>query len=135
LTERTVALNVVEHGAGALNIGASQILTEDNLNGGAYAQQGSDRHDGSENWRYKRQGGAGGFTQPSGRWPPNLVLLEGVVANDLDKQSGMRKSGGYPPEGGSEPMVRPMASPMCVVNKKFGPSEGGASRFFRQIKP
>lgn len=76
LSEGSVAANVLTHGTGAINIDASRLSTGDNLNGGAYAQQGSERHDGAENWRYKRgeQGNAGEFTPPSGRWPANLIL-------------------------------------------------------------
>lgn len=76
LSEGSVAANVLTHGTGAINIDASRLSTGDNLNGGAYAQSGSERHDGAENWRYKRgeQGNAGEFTPPIGRWPANLIL-------------------------------------------------------------
>lgn len=87
----TVAANVLAHGTGALNIDACRIATTDNLNGGAYAENGTERHDGDENWgRSKlpgdeREGAALGmladgattgrdFVQPSGRWPANLCL-------------------------------------------------------------
>ena len=70
----TVAANVLEHGTGGLNIDATRVSTGDNLNGGAYAEDGTDRHDGAENWRYKRLGAAGEFKQPAGRWPANLIL-------------------------------------------------------------
>ena len=66
--------NVREHGTGALNIDATRVKTDENLSGGAYAQEGADRADGYEVWRYKRLGGAGEFQQPSGRWPSNLVF-------------------------------------------------------------
>jgi len=69
----TVAQNALQHGCGALNIDGCRIVTSDNLNGGAYAENGSERHDGSENWRYKRDAGIT-FKQPIGRWPANLVL-------------------------------------------------------------
>jgi len=72
--EGTVADNVLKHGTGGLNIDSCRITTSENLNGGAYAEDGSDRYDGYENWRYKRKGGAGEFQQPSGRWPANLAL-------------------------------------------------------------
>lgn len=72
--EGTVAQNVLQYGTGALNIDGCRIETQDNLNGGAYAKDGSPRHDGDENWRFKREGGAGEFLQPQGRWPANLVL-------------------------------------------------------------
>lgn len=78
LSESTVASNTLQHGCGALNIDATRIGTSDNLNGGAYSAGASKRHDGAENWRYKRgeEGGLAGvaFQQPTGRWPANLVL-------------------------------------------------------------
>lgn len=75
-THGTLGGSVLEHGAGALHIEVSRIPTDDDLNGGAYAKRGSERHDGAENWRYKRQGGAGEFKQPRGRWPANVLLSE-----------------------------------------------------------
>ena len=68
----TVAQNVQKYGTGAMNIDACRVPSEDNLIGGAYAQNGTDRHDGTENWRFKH-GGAGEFVQPLGRWPANLI--------------------------------------------------------------
>lgn len=70
----TVAANVLKWGTGGINVDGCRISTGDNLDGGAYAKDGSDRHDGTDNWRYKRDGGAGEYEQPSGRWPPNLVF-------------------------------------------------------------
>jgi hypothetical protein len=67
----TVAQNALTHGTGALNIDGCRITTSDKLNGGAYAQKGSERNDG---WRMKRDQLAGTFNQPTGRWPANLVL-------------------------------------------------------------
>ena len=72
--EGSVADNVLKHGCGALNIDASRISTSDNLNGGAYAESASERHDGKENWRYER-GKAGEYEQPKGRWPANFILM------------------------------------------------------------
>ena len=69
----TVASNVLTHGTGGLNIEGCRVTTQDNLNGGAYAKDGTERYDGDENYRYKREGGAVEFTQPSGRWPANVV--------------------------------------------------------------
>jgi hypothetical protein len=74
LGETSVALNCTKLGAGALNISATRVSTSDDLNGGAYAKDGKQRWDGAENWRYKREGGAGEFVQPPGRWPSNLIL-------------------------------------------------------------
>jgi len=69
----TVAANVLAHGTGAMNIGACRVETTENLNGGAYAKSGQERYDGAENWRYRRNGDAGTFTQPEGRWPANVI--------------------------------------------------------------
>ena len=70
----SVASNVLKWATGGLNIDASRITTSENLSGGAYAKKGQQRYDRAENWRYKREGGAGEFEQPEGRWPANLIL-------------------------------------------------------------
>ena len=67
-----VADNVERWGTGALNIDGCRIPTEDNLNGGAYAKQGTPRNDG---WGMQR-GGAGKYVQPEGRFPANCVTTE-----------------------------------------------------------
>lgn len=71
--EGTVAANVLAHGTGALNIDGCRVSTAENLNGGGYSQQQAQRHDGDESWRMKN-GCAGEFVQPSGRWPANVIL-------------------------------------------------------------
>jgi DNA modification methylase len=71
--EGTVAANILKWGTGAINVDGCRVETTENLNGGAYAKDGQERHDGAENWRYKREGGAGDFEQPVGRWPANLI--------------------------------------------------------------
>lgn len=72
--EGTYARCALDHGTGALNIDACRVKTGDNLNGGAYSENGAERYDGAENWRFKREGGAGKYEQPEGRWPSNLIL-------------------------------------------------------------
>lgn len=85
--EGTVAQNVQKWGTGGVNIDGCRLETRDDLNGGAYAIDGSSRHDGTENWRYKRDGGAGDFVQPVGRWPANVCLDEEAAAI-LDEEAG-----------------------------------------------
>ena len=72
----TVASNVLKHGTGGINIDGCRLQTGDNLNGGAYAENATERHDGAENWRYKRGqlGNAATYQTPTGRWPANLIL-------------------------------------------------------------
>jgi len=73
----TVAENVLLHGAGALNIDGCRIATDDNLNGGAYAEAGGRRESPSlragsgMNQPGKTVGEA--FEQPTGRWPANVI--------------------------------------------------------------
>lgn len=82
----TVAQTVQQYGTGAINIDGCRVSTSESLNGGAYAKEGTERHDGAENWRYKREGGAGDFKQPTGRWPSNLILCH----NPSCKQVGTK---------------------------------------------
>ncbi|MDQ1921656.1 site-specific DNA-methyltransferase [Massilia sp. CCM 9206] len=72
--------NVRKFGTGAINIDACRVPTDDNLNGGAYAEDGGRTSlDGDE-----RVGAAQGmfqagktavaaFVQPEGRWPANII--------------------------------------------------------------
>lgn len=74
----TVAANVLAWGTGALNIDATRIITTDDLNGGAYAEEGHREESAS------LHGGSGmnvpgkttglDFVQPQGRFPANVVL-------------------------------------------------------------
>jgi hypothetical protein len=84
--EGSVAENTLKHGCGAINIDACRISTSDNLNGGAYAENPTERHDGKENWRFER-GRTGEYKQPSGRWSANFILthLEGCELKGTKK--------------------------------------------------
>lgn len=76
----TVAENLARFGTGVLNIDDCRVLTDENLNGGAYAASGGrSALDGDE-----RIGAAAGmfqpgktaaseFVQPAGRWPANII--------------------------------------------------------------
>jgi hypothetical protein len=73
----TVAANVLAHGTGALNIDGCRVVTNENLNGGAYAEVGGRSVSGSlhagsgMNVAGKTVGKE--FVQPAGRWPANLI--------------------------------------------------------------
>jgi site-specific DNA-methyltransferase (adenine-specific) len=66
----TVAENVVRHGTGGLNIEATRIATGENLNGGAYSG-GDKRKEDASSFYLGTQAGA--YTQPTGRFPANVV--------------------------------------------------------------
>ena len=96
LSEGTITANVLKHGTGAINIEACRTPTSDNLNGGAYSKNASERHDGDKSWRFRNGGrrklpgderdnksagmfGEGStsefeYEQPTGRWPSNVIL-------------------------------------------------------------
>lgn len=66
----TVAANVLEWGAGAINVDGARVQTDDNLNGGAYSNGNKDL---SKATSYATGVSAGVFVQPAGRWPANLI--------------------------------------------------------------
>lgn len=71
--EKNGARNILKYGVGAVNIDGCRVPTADNLNGGAYAQDGSERDDawGVHNGYRRNQGLS--YEQPVGRWPANLI--------------------------------------------------------------
>jgi site-specific DNA-methyltransferase (adenine-specific) len=72
LSEPTVAANVLKWGTGALNIDGCRVETDENLNGGRY----SDNKIGDDGNSYGsgiNRRSALDYTQPSGRWPANIV--------------------------------------------------------------
>ena len=74
-SEKNGILNIQKHGVGAVNIDGCRVPTEDNLNGGAYAKNPTEREamwgeDAGNSWR---RGGAGEYQQPTGRHPANLM--------------------------------------------------------------
>lgn len=140
----TVAQNVLAHGVGGLNIDGCRVPTNENLNGGAYsgerrektgAWQSSDRVDG------KGSGfrpGAGEFTPPAGRWPPNLLLTHlpecRAVGTREGKVDGIEAVSAW---------ACALGCPVAALNAKSGQltrgsgdeqarlgDAGGASRFF-----
>ena len=131
LAEKTVARNVLAHGTGAINIDATRIPTEDNLNGGGYSGgtpktmfQGLGRLQPNE------------YVQPSGRWPAN-VLLDQHAAAWVDEQSGVTKSSVRPATGG--PIFKSSQSfkgggEQVDIGDRGHADQGGASRFFYTAK-
>ncbi len=139
LSERNVAANVLKWGTGAINIDASRVETDEfkekthvrNAHSGIFKEKGGGtRSSGS------------GANHASGRFPANLVLSCADTCTEdahdtvscpialMDEQSGMLKSGGYPPEGGQRTQKETYGRPNERGPAVFGKSQGGASRFF-----
>jgi len=76
----TFATNALEHGVAGINVDGCRVATDDNLNGGAYGQQGNrsdipgaSRSDTSAGMMAPGKTADVAFDQPAGRWPANVV--------------------------------------------------------------
>ena len=124
LAEKTVARNVLAHGTGAINVDACRIAGE-----GALVRPAVQRDD---NAVLGKGLGAGVQSEPSGRWPAN-VLLDHHAAAWVDEQSGVSVSAAGGRSGthcsaGNEGVPTP-DRPRGGHN-----DSGGASRFFYTAK-
>ena len=115
----TVAVNVLAHGTGGLNIDGCRIGTEVPVNAPGSTKP---RLAMGDHWRTDATA-----TTATGRWPANVILDESQAA-ELDAQSGVQKDGTV--------MGRPNLAngyggwgAMPDVIRGYG-GEGGASRFF-----
>lgn len=120
--QTSVALNVLEHRTGALNIDGCRIFTRDKLDGGAYTEKGSRRDLPSATRSTK---GAGmyapgktvgvGFQQPEGRWPSNVILTHDARCKMLGHAHVKNSSGSV---SGNEPSA--------TTDKIYGKFKGRA---------
>lgn len=140
--EGTVAENVLKYGCGGLNIDGCRIGFEDTPNAATnpkFRTENNYKHDKSN-----KDVGSGIFStsknlqNTTGRFPANVILDEYMGA-ELDKQSGITKSGGA---NGNRRGHGPSFGDNCYgeykgLNTTDGrePDEGGASRFFYCPKP
>lgn len=136
LSESSVARNVLKWGTGGLNIGAARIGSEYRENRGMSSL--GVMHD--DTWQAKEI-----ITPALGRWPSHLLLshaaecqpgacVEGCPALDLDRQSGVRKSGGAKHWPGQQfAGANTYGHPSRAKHYLRAASEGGASRYFQQF--
>ena len=136
---RTVAQCVAEFGTGALNIDGCRLETSEHLGGGAYGSdaqkrisgfwQTADRSDGQGSGF---RNGIGSFTQPLGRWPPNVALDEEAAAI-VDAEAGDRE-GGWPDSYSKRTNMFGLASGRKSFTSERSKDFGGTSRFFYVAK-
>ena len=121
----TVANNVLAHGVGGLNIDACRVSTDDNTARTCNGVGNSSSYDMAASGERRVNGGS-----PAGRFPAN-VLLDEHAAKEMDKQSGVLKSGG----GNKGPRSSSwFTSNSPNVDDVRNPDSGGASRFFPVFK-
>lgn len=129
----TVAMNVKRFGTGALNIDGCRIGFANELDK-QRAKPGTTPATPNGNGVTHGSMARAKYVQPAGRWPANVILDEAAAAM-LDEQSGDRKSGGYPPEGGMRSRgVAVEGGTHARGAPAFAGSIGGASRFFYVAK-
>jgi DNA modification methylase len=124
----TVAENVLTHGTGALNIDGCRIAASDQaVLDAAVARMAGNEVKGDLNFAGKAS------IKPNsaqGRWPANVILDESQAA-ELDKQSGVTKSGQPKDERGKGGIWSPSSGKPAGVQHG---DTGGASRFFYVAK-
>jgi site-specific DNA-methyltransferase (adenine-specific) len=87
-----------------------------------------------------------GSNPRAGRYPPHLLLTHSAAcapdacaadcpAYVIGQQSGVRDSGGYPPEGGQRSHVATYGNPNERGPQLFAHSTGTAARYFPQFWP
>lgn len=140
----TVAANVLEHGTGALNIGACRTAVTDSVN--------ARRNKGTGLGYQSGDAQRGAWDGAAGRWPTNVVfshpplVVDGEVVGDacaegcvdgcpvaeLDRQSGILTSGANPTRRNSDKFRDAYGDfkgqTECIPAR--GADSGGASRFF-----
>lgn len=122
LSEKTIAVNVLKWGTGALNIDKTRIGTEERFNPPTHKTNTAAMGD------FSMCNGEGPFT--TGRFPANLILDE-TAAEMLDEQTGER-----PPGYRSNPSTQSGSKfqSNLGVGERGYTDTGGASRFFYVAK-
>lgn len=138
-SEKTGAANLLKHGVGAVNIDGCRVPTGENLNGGAYAKNPTQREAmwGEEAGNSWRRGGAGEYQQPEGRHPANLILdgsaeVVALFPDSKGQQGAVR--GDEPSRTGDENTVCYGKFNGRVPAPVRGDS-GSAARFFHNFQP
>lgn len=138
-SEKTGAANLLKHGVGAVNIDGCRVPTGENLNGGAYAKNPTQREAmwGDEAGNSWRRGGAGEYQQPEGRHPANLILdgspeVVALFPDSKGQQGAVR--GDEPSRTGDENTVCYGKFNGRVPAPVRGDS-GSAARFFHNFQP
>jgi len=125
LSEKNVALNVLKHGTGGINIDDCRIRTEDNLGRDNTGMKESPMNVGN-GWNNNSMIGLN-KGEPQGRFPANLILDE-EAGRLLDKQSGVSKS--IQSQRGEVKNNKIFGEYNLKSTERGHNDKGGASRFF-----
>ena len=122
----TVANNVLTNGVGGINIDGCMIETKENLNGGAYKEDGENV--AHKSWGYKPKVNKEKYEQPKGRFPANFIHDGSDEVKDLfpETKGGKARTG---VKGGSGFGYFDDEKTAKTIGTWHG-DEGSASRFF-----
>ena len=122
----TVANNVLTNGVGGINIDGCMIETKENLNGGAYKEDGENV--AHKSWGYKPKENKEKYEQPKGRFPANFIHDGSDEVKDLfpETKGGKARTG---VKGGSGFGYFDDEKTAKTIGTWHG-DEGSASRFF-----
>lgn len=134
-SEKNGILNIQKHGVGAVNIDGCRVPTTENLNGGAYAKDPTQREDmwGEDAGNSWRRGGAGEYQQPAGRYPANLIHDGSAEVVALFPDSASGKPGVRRKVATSNSMSGPLN--MTGETEVGYADSGSAARFFNSFEP
>jgi len=129
LSEKTVALNVLKHGTGGINVDACRIEVNPEIDDMLRKVDRKKRE--TQTWEtgsgFKNENNSLTGVRPDDRFPANLILDE-EAGKMLDEQSGISKSIARPPRECKNPQ-----GVTFMIDKPTGQEhtdKGGASRFF-----
>lgn len=136
----SVAANVLEHGAGALNNGACMVPRDWTERGDAWMRSGHSAKPDAK--KIAAPPGIGIPCNPAGGVPGNVVYshapdcrpdetcVEGCPVRELDEQRGVRKSGSF---SGKRTGMGYRGGAGTEAGPGWQATEGGASRFYHQF--
>jgi 16S rRNA G966 N2-methylase RsmD len=110
---------------GAINVDGGRVLTDDNLNGGTYSKT-----ERIETF-FKGKGSGVEYIQPSGRYP-SQTFVDTEIANLLDEQSGIKKSGAMTKAYTYQNNGSAYGKPSGATRQRHEASEGGCSKILHK---
>ena len=122
LAEKTVAENCLKWGTGGINIDESRVATDENLNGGGYSKN----FNGSSFLKY---GGKLEYTQPTGRFPANLI----TDGSDEVRECFPETKASKPRYDNREKQEKVATNFVHGASSDISDNGGNASRFFKSI--
>jgi len=146
--EGSVAANAAKYGTGGINVDGTRIPTAVNEpDSGAmfYKNRGLNMPANRQNWFRGKDHIASSIPINGGRWPANLILEHkqgccrtcepGCPVTEMDRQSGIVPTGSWCRQTDT---AHPFGNAAGVEYERWQEveePEGGASRYFLQVKP